>query len=69
MFVGSRDWTFLLSVFVIVSSLHFQFSGFSVMSPIVLDIDFSERYVVEELGVYVDGQDLDILSNHPRNIN
>ena len=51
MSIGSRDWTFILSLLEIVSSLHFQFSRF-----LVLDIELAEKNVVKELGVFIDGQ-------------
>ena len=56
MFIGSRDWTFVLSLLEIVCSLHFQFSRLLVMSLIVLDIELAEKNVVKGLGVYIDGQ-------------
>ena len=56
MFIGSRDWTVILSLLEIVSSLHFQFSRLLVMSLIVLDIELAEKIVVKELGVFIDGQ-------------
>ena len=56
MFIGSRDWTFVLPLFEIVCSLHFQFSRLLVMSLIVLDIELAEKNVVKDLGVYFDGQ-------------
>ena len=56
-FIGSRDWTFLLSILETIRYLHFQFSRLLVMSLIVLDIvELAEKNVVKELGVYIDGQ-------------
>ena len=39
------------------------------MSLIVLDIELAEKNVVKELGVYIDGQVLDIPLNRPKIIN
>ena len=55
-FIGSRDWTFVLSLLETVCSLHFQFSRLLVMSLIMLDIELAVKNVGKELGVYIDGQ-------------
>ena len=67
MFIGSRDWTFVLFLLEIVCSLHFQFSSLLFMSLIVLDIELAERNVVEELGVYIDGQVFGYSFEPPKN--
>ena len=67
MFIGSRDWTFILSLLESVSSLHFQFSQFLVMSLIVLDIELAEKNVVKELGVFIDGQVFGYSFKPPKN--
>ena len=54
LFIGSRDWSFLLTLLEIHSSLHFQFSRLFVMSLIVLDFELAEKNVVKKLSVFID---------------
>ena len=66
-FIGSRDWVFVLSLFEIVCTLHFIFSRLLAKSLIVLDTELAEKNVVKELGVYIEGQVFGYSFKPPKN--
>ena len=56
MFAWSRDWTTLLPLRKNLSTLHFNSVDFrNSISCIVLDIELTDKNVVKELGVFIDG--------------
>ena len=67
-FIGSpHDWTFVLTLIQIDSSLHIQFSRLFVMSLIVLDIALAEKNVVKKSSVFLDGQVFGYSFEPPKN--